>query len=497
MKISKNIIIYGIGQRGRALIALMELCNMPIGHIIDSDRELWGKTYGEYIIESPDILKRISGRQICITVVSLLAIADIRTMLQYSYQCNQDNEVSYYRLIMYLYEKIDMKGWIKKERINFLAHTTIIFDCEAGLVLGGIEEWTKGICSKFLDEGEFDAYILTDSGKYSVPDELNSNILQAYIDKGKMFSLRNIKQILKCIIEHMPCILVTSQPDQTLLAGKILRDIFGDNVKVISGIRGGCTEINKRYMDMRSCTDIYVCVNSAIKKDMIARGVQPGKIYTMLCPIECPAVLKRSYSLRMDNPVRIGFAGRLEKEEKRMDLMLKVIELLEKMRVYYYFEFAGEGSYEEKIKEFIKDNNCEEKIKLLGRIDKKAIPGFWKDKDICINTSDHEGRSRSTIEAMANGAVPVVTNTWGVRDDIEDGKNGFIVDIGDYNAIAERISLLDGNRNRLFEMGQKAHEELRKKSSMDDHYMFWRKMIDLVMPGNTACGDMQARGMSE
>lgn len=490
VKISKNIIIYGIGQRGRALIALMELCNMPIGHIIDSNRELWGKAYGEYTIESPGILKCERERQICITVVSLLALADIRKMLQQSYQCNQDNEVSYYGLIMYLYERIDMKGWIKKKQINYLAHTTIIFDCEAGLVLGGIEEWTKGICSKFLEEGEYDAYILTDSGKYSIPKELNSNILQVDIDKGKMFSPHNIKQILKCMIEYMPCILITSQPDQTLLAGKILRDIFGDSVKVISGIRGGYTEINMRYMDMRNCTDMYVCVNSAIRKDMIARGIQPEKIHTMLCPVECPAVLKRSYSLKRDTPVRIGFAGRLEKEEKRMDLMLKVIGLLEKMDVQYCFEFAGEGSYEEEIKNFIDENKCGNKIKLLGRIEKERIPDFWKDKDICINTSDHEGRSRSTIEAMANGAVPVVTNTWGVQDDITDGENGFIADIGDCNAIAERISLLDGNRNRLLEMGQKAHEELRKKSSMDDHYKFWQEIISLVMPENTVHGNI-------
>ena len=490
MDISENIIIYGIGNRGRTLIELMELCSMSIGHIIDSNSELWGQTFGKYIIEPPDILQNEAEPQICITVVSFLAIADIRKMLWKLYQCNQDNEISYYRLVMHLYEKIDIKGWIKKEQINYLNHTTIIFDCEAGLVLGGIEEWTKGICRKFLEENDYEVYILTDNGKYNISEGLKNNILQVDIDKGKMFSPHNIKQILNCIMEHMPCIVVTSQPDQTLLVGKILKDIFGDNVKVISGIRGGYAEINRRYMDMQNCTDMYVCVNSVIKKDMIARGIQPEKIHTMLCPIECPAILKRSYSLNTDAPIRIGFAGRLEKEEKRMDFMLKVIGLLEEMHVRYCFEFVGEGSYEENIRNFISENKCGNKIRLLGRIDKKWIPGFWKDKDICINTSDHEGRSRSTIEAMANGAVPVVTDTWGVHDDITDGENGFIADIGDYRTIAERIQFLDRNRNRLLEMGQRAHEEVRKKSSMDDHYKFWQKMINLVMPENTVHGNI-------
>lgn len=480
MDISKQIIIYGVGKRGRSLIELMDLCGISVGSVIDKNSALWGQAVGKHIIESPEILRNKEG-QICITVGSFLDIADIRKMLTQSYGFQLNHEISYHRLIMYLYEKVDVKRLIDKEQIRYQDHTTIIFGCESGLGLGGIEEWTKGICSKFLEEGEYDSYILTDNGAYHIPKELDNHLLKVDIDSRQMFSLHNMKKILNCIISHLPCILVTSQPDQTLLAGKLLKDLFAGYVKVISGIRGGLSEINESYMDMRNCTDLYVCVNSAVRKDMMERGVLPEKIYTMLCPVECPETLKRDYALNHGSPIRIGFAGRLEKEEKRMDLMLKVLEILERMQVPYNIAFAGTGSYETKIREFAKENDCDSRIKLLGKIDKTAISDFWKEKDICINISDHEGRSRSTIEAMANGAVPVVTDTWGVHDDITDGENGFIVAVGDYEMMAERIGLLDRERTRLLEMGQKAHQELKKKCSMDDHYKFWQKMIQLVM----------------
>ncbi len=481
VNISQNIIIYGVGKRGRSLVELMDICGVHIGHIIDSNRELWGMEVGKHIVETPDVLMSEKNPEICITVGSFLGIADIRKKLMQICQFDISNEVSYHSLIMYLYQKIDMKSLIKKKQTHERDGISVIFGCESGLGLGGIEEWTKSICAKFVKEREYESYILVGNSADSIPKELNNHILQADIDSGQMFSLHNVEQIVNCIIPYLPCIIVSSQPDQTLLAGKILKDMFGERVKVISGIRGGHAEINDSYMDMRACTDLYVCVNSTVREDMIKRGVSVDKVYTMLCPVECPAVLKRSYSLDSNRPLRIGFAGRLEKEEKRMDLMLRVIELLEERRLSYCLTFAGAGSYQETIEMFIEKHACYDRVKLLGKIDKKAIWNFWQEQDVCVNISDHEGRSRSTIEAMANGAVPVVTDTWGVKDDIKDGENGFIVNVRDYRAMAEKLCFLGKNRDMLPLMGKNAHKELMRKSSMDDHYRFWQEIIDLVM----------------
>ncbi len=481
MEPDKKINIYGVGIRGGSLIKLMEACNMPIGHIVDGNRDLWGTAIGNRRIESPEVLREGMNSPVCITVGSFIEIAKIRKRMQQLCRAGLYHEIPYHRLIMEIYEKTDPAQMLPAEKIKEQDHTTVIFGCEAGLGLGGIENWTKGICAKFIDEGDYTSFILTDHASYDIPEQLKGHILKADIDRGQMFTPYNMKRIINCIAQYLPCILVTSQPDQTLLAGKILKEAFGSKIKVISGIRGGYAEINDSYIHMRKCTDLYVSVNSAVRTDMIKRGIPSESIYTMLCPVECQNVLRRGYSLDPVLPIRAGFAGRLEKEEKRMDLMIKLIAKLEELQAHYYLEFAGGGSYEEKIRNYAKEHGCENKIRMLGKIDQNAIAAFWQDKDICINISDHEGRSRSTIEAMANGAVPVVTNTWGVQDDITDGENGFIVAVGDYGTMAQRICFLDRNRGRLPDMGSRAYKELRKKCSMDDHYTFWKRMISLVM----------------
>lgn len=482
----ENLVLYGAGNRGKMLTHLMDICNIPVTAIVDSNSNLWGLKIGDHIVESPDLLSGRKEINICITAVSSLAICEIKNRLKNEY--NTDfHVVSYLELIMALYEMIDTGSLLQFQYspVNTInsGKISVIFDCAYGLGLGGIEEWTKEICSEFLRQGEYTPYILTNYGNYHIPDELRDNILRVDVDKDMPFSIHNIRPIMNCIAAHLPCILVTSKPEDALLAGKLLRSKYGDAIKVISGIRGGSEEIYQNYIDMKSCTDLYVCVSSDIRNNMILRGIDSRKIFTMICPISCPDNLLRDYAVNTKMPIRLGYAGRLTIEQKRMDLMIKFISELDDMHVNYTFEFAGEGDYAPRLQAFIIQKNCQSRIKLIGKIENSRIPQFWQTKDICINLADYEGRSRSIAESMANGAVPVVTATSGVNDDIADSKNGYIIAIGDYKAAARRVLYLNQNRDKLPEMGKSAYTELKAKSSMENHYQFWRNVITIVMGG--------------
>lgn len=45
----------------------------------------------------------------------------------------------------------------------------------------------------------------------------------------------------------------------------------------------------------------------------------------------------------------------------------------------------------------------------------------------------------SAIQALATGLSVIATRHSGFSDQIKDGKNGFLVDEGDYQALAEKI----------------------------------------------------------
>ena len=132
----------------------------------------------------------------------------------------------------------------------------------------------------------------------------------------------------------------------------------------------------------------------------------------------------------------------------------------------------------ENLQTFIKNNGLGDRIRLLGRLEREQISAFWKNQDICLSLSDYEGRSISMMEAMANGAVPVVTDTSGVREDITDGENGYIAAVQDIHRLAERIAFLERHRERLEIMGKKAHDEICPKCQMRDHLRYWEAILD-------------------
>ena len=71
----------------------------------------------------------------------------------------------------------------------------------------------------------------------------------------------------------------------------------------------------------------------------------------MTCPVECDAILERSYTTEETKPIKLGFAGRVNAKQKRMDLVPALVNKLDSRRIHYCFEIAGEGDYSKKLRE--------------------------------------------------------------------------------------------------------------------------------------------------
>jgi len=75
--------------------------------------------------------------------------------------------------------------------------------------------------------------------------------------------------------------------------------------------------------------------------------------------------------------------------------------------------------------------------------------------DILVNLSHfQESFGRTALEAMAAGK-PVIGYDWGALSElIEPGENGYLVALGDVEAVAERVSLLAGDARLRARLGQ-------------------------------------------
>lgn len=142
---------------------------------------------------------------------------------------------------------------------------------------------------------------------------------------------------------------------------------------------------------------------------------------------------------------------------------------------------AGTGSEKSitLIKDFIKKNNVEESVELLGfRNDMKALYG---SSSIFVLSSRSEGLPMVLIEAMSQGCACVATDYKGrTRDIITSDKEGLLSEPEDVDAIATNLEKLIVNKKMRSSIQKQSIE--RSKHFLLDHVVsIWESLFNDII----------------
>lgn len=480
MDIDNGIIIYGAGKRCCNLIESLSETAIKIVSIFDIDKSKVGKRINGYEIRYIDDITQFAHYKCCISLFELSTRNSIKQKLIKEYGFQNDSFILYNTLIFLAVksEENQTLSVANKNASGIDCSNSLYFGLLNGLILGGIEERVKQLCMAMIKKNHRDVFIVSNGEKdsYDVSDEILERVFYIDVEWGK--EKKNVKKLIDFLWDRLPCTVITNQPDDLLLAAYYIKEKMPDGIRVISIISGSLDYIFDEYINLPMKSDLYIGVSVDIMNQMKKRGIK--KVVSMKVPFPCEEILDRDYSYDMQEPLKIGYAGRLdgfENSQKRMDLLLKVFKDINEKGLRFIGNIAGEGPAEEKMKSIATNYGLDDKIVFHGRVPKNEIMSFWNKQDIGLNMADYEGRSISIAEMMGGGAVPIVTDTSGVREDIIEGENGFIVPLGEYRIVAERIDYLYHNRRMIGEMGQKAHESIFPKSKMDNHLEFWDTIL--------------------
>ena len=108
----------------------------------------------------------------------------------------------------------------------------------------------------------------------------------------------------------------------------------------------------------------------------------------------------------------------------------------------FRFVIAGQGKagLEGKLLKLRAELGLEETVQFLGFYDNPAA--FLANLDIFLLSSTSEGFSIATIQAMASGLPVVVTCSGGPQEIVTHGENGWMVEVGKPEVIADALELL-------------------------------------------------------
>lgn len=136
--------------------------------------------------------------------------------------------------------------------------------------------------------------------------------------------------------------------------------------------------------------------------------------------------------------------GRLSPQKNHKILIDAFYEVHER-HPDYQLHIYGEGEIQHQTELYIRSKKLEGKVILKGKCN--TLGEVLPHAEIFAMSSDYEGMSNALIEAMYIGLPIVTTAVSGTKELIENGKNGFVVPIGDKIKFTEALLYLVENEN--------------------------------------------------
>jgi len=143
--------------------------------------------------------------------------------------------------------------------------------------------------------------------------------------------------------------------------------------------------------------------------------------------------------------------GRLVKRKNINDTLAILAEL--KNRYKFKFLIIGDGPERESLSELAKQYGLGSNIIMMGNVSDGLKFQLLSLSDIFLSTAVHEGFGLVFLEAMEAGIPIVCYNRGGQNDFLENGKTGFLVNLGDKKKFQERVLELINNDKIRSSMG--------------------------------------------
>ena len=157
---------------------------------------------------------------------------------------------------------------------------------------------------------------------------------------------------------------------------------------------------------------------------------------------------------------------------------IEVIDRLVQRNWHVKAMIVGEGQLRAELEADVIKRGLQDVITFTGFQD--DVASLYQQMDIFLFTTHREGLSVAVIEGMASGVPFVATEVGGIREQIEEGVNGFVVPARDIEKLVEGCERLIGDPALRRQMGQRSHEMALERFSdqrmLEEHVEYYRAL---------------------
>jgi len=173
-----------------------------------------------------------------------------------------------------------------------------------------------------------------------------------------------------------------------------------------------------------------------------------------------------------NQPLRIGYVGRLVQAQKRVMEFIPLAEQLVKSKVDFELHLIGDGNERSDLEAAFKRAGLDSRVKFWGWLSSDQVREQLLQLDVFVLLSDYEGLPVALLEAMGHGLVPIVTRIEsGNTQLVRDGENGFVIPVGEIQSCVDALQTLANDRRLLSQLKRAA----------------WKSVQDYSVPHSTDC----------
>ena len=359
-----------------------------------------------------------------------------------------------------LAEKMPVKTEHKHDRIRVLH---VLTDKN----IGGAGRWLLYYL-KYHNREQFDVRVVLPLGSQLIPavKELGVHVTVLGEMEDKSFDKKAMKALVQLFKEEKPDIVHTHASMTARMAARaaMVPSIFNTKHCMESAPGILPKKIVRREVNA-AFSDKIIAVSRAVRRSMVHAGCHPEQIavvYNGIEPIAIPtaeekAALLQSYGGRPGENA-VGMVARLEEVKDHETFLLGAQNVLEKRKDVRFY-IVGDGSLREELERRVLELGISEWVTFTGFV--KDVEKIEAALDIAVITSKAEALCLSIIESNIAGVPAVGTDSGGVAEVIKNGETGYLVSVGDADALAERIEelLADDVKRKAFGEKAKKHAE--------------------------------------
>jgi glycosyltransferase involved in cell wall biosynthesis len=215
-------------------------------------------------------------------------------------------------------------------------------------------------------------------------------------------------------------------------------------------------------------------------ENAIISGASPKRLFFL--PNVVDTSLFTPAPRRTKKPVHLLTVGRMV-GVKRLDRFVSLVSALShRTSVPTNGLIVGEGPLRTELQTQAEELRLSpDRLQFCGTSDEPSQ--IYRDADILLVTSDHEGTPNVVLEAMACGLPVVATRVGGLPALIQHGKTGYLVDPDDETALTDAVLDLVQSSEKRMAFGKYAREVAEQHHALPQLTKDLRQLYDAILVG--------------